>query len=395
MNNVLLIWTACNPSTIEKNHLILNGLEKNGIKTYALGFCHDTPTIDHFDKTHSADALYSYEYGSDGVLNKGANIPSKLFNNLLIMLRYSIKLYRCCKKQRFSTIIIPPQPFELTFSTILIGKLLRIKIVPNIMEYYPALPNFYNRKNLLKRLSWKIISKYSDAFIVISKFLKEIFASTNKEVFMLPAILGESNLKNGNINITHKQKMTFDDSRPILIYTSSQAYDDLLQFCLEALSKINNKNFTLIITGNYPENVKETWLKVSKNYGLDEKIIFCGFLSSNELDRLQLDSTALLIPLLNNKRHRARFPQKVLGYMALGKPIITTFIGELAEYFVDGETAIMDMSITTNGYAEKIALLLDNPDITNNIGRNGSMVVKDTFSDTFWGMKMKEFISKI
>ena len=33
MNNVLLIWTACNPSTIEKNHLILNGLEKNGIKT--------------------------------------------------------------------------------------------------------------------------------------------------------------------------------------------------------------------------------------------------------------------------------------------------------------------------------------------------------------------------
>ncbi len=382
---------------MEKNHFMLNGLEKSDIKTYALGFCHDASSRDYFEKTYSAEALYSYEYGSEGTLNQGSNIPSKLLNNFKVMFRYSIKLYRHCRKHTYFVIIIPPQPFELTFPTIMIGKLLGIKIVPNLMEYYPSLPNFYDKKSLLKRLSWKITSKYADAFIVISKFLKEKFTTTNKKIFILPAILPDNNLdlENNNIHINQKYTADIDDTSSKLIYTSSQAYDDLLQFCMEALSKINHKIFTLTITGNYPEHVKEAWLAMAKNYGLDGKIIFCGFLSTTELHNLQLSSTALLIPLLNNERHCARFPQKVLGYMALGKPIVTTYVGELAEYFTDGKTAVMDTTVTPNGFSEKIASLLDNPDNASEIGCNGSMAVKNTFTNTFWGVKMKEFLSGI
>ena len=88
MNDVLLIWTESNPSTMEKNHLMLNGLEKSGVKTYALGFCHDKSSIDYFEKTYSSEALYSYEYGSEGTLNQGSNIPSKLFNNFKMLLHF-------------------------------------------------------------------------------------------------------------------------------------------------------------------------------------------------------------------------------------------------------------------------------------------------------------------
>ena len=397
MNDVLLIWTESNPSTMEKNHLMLNGLEKSGVKTYALGFCHDKSSIDYFEKTYSSEALYSYEYGSEGTLNQGSNIPSKLFNNFKIMLRYAIKLYQHCRQRTYSAIIIPPQPFELTFPTIIIGKLLRIKIVPNIMEYYPSLPTFHDKKSLLKRLSWKITSKYANAYIVISKFLKEKFTATNKKIFILPAILSvtDHDLDNNRLPINKETAANNKKTSPKLIYTSSLAYSDLLQFCIKALSKINDKTFTLTITGNYPENVKETWLETAKNYGLDGKIIFCGFLSATELHRLQLNSTALLIPLLNSERHCARFPQKVLGYMALGKPIITTHVGEMAEYFIDGKTAIMDATVTPDGLSKKIASILENPELANEIGQNGSIVVKDTFSEVNWGIKLKKFLNRI
>jgi len=390
MNDVLFIWTDCNPSTMEKNHLMLNGLEKTGTKTYALGFCHSVENKEYFEKAHLGDVLYSYEYGYEGVLYQGGNVLSKLLNNLKIMLDYSIRLYRYCRKHRCSAIIVPPQPFELTLPTMLVGKLSGIKIVPNLMEYYPALPDYYKRKKLLQRLSWRMISKYSDAFIVISKFLKEKFDATDKNIFILPAILSENNITN-----KHGRIENIESTCPKLIYTSSYAYDDLLQFCMDTLSIIKDKNFTLTITGDYPENVKEVWLEVIKNYGLDGKVIFSGLLSADELYKLQINSTALLIPLINNERHCARFPQKVLSYMALGKPIVTTFVGELAEYFTDGKTVIMDMTATPDGFAEKIVSLLDAPDKASEIGRNGSIAVRNIFSDASWGVKMKEFISQI
>jgi glycosyltransferase involved in cell wall biosynthesis len=389
--------TENNPSTMEKNHLMLNGLEKSGIKTYALGFCHDKSSRDYFEKTYSAEALYSYEYGSEDTLNQGSNIPLKLHNNFKVMIRYFIKLYRHCRQHTYSAIIIPPQPFELTFPTIIIGKLLRVKIVPNLMEYYPSLPNFYDKKSLLKRLSWKIISKYADAYIVISKFLKEKFTASNKKIFILPAILSEANHDpHSNNNLTNEEIVTDSkETHPKLIYTSSLAYNDLLQFCLEALSKIKDRKFTLTITGNYPISVKEKWLETAKNYGLDGKIVFCGFLSTTDLHRLQQNSTALLIPLLNNERHCARFPQKVLGYMAMGKPVITTHIGEIAEYFIDEETAIMDKTVTPDGFSKKIASILENPKLAYKIGQKGSTFVKETFSEEYWGIKLNIFLNRI
>jgi len=379
MKDVLLIWTDCNPSTMEKNHLMLNGLEKSGIKTYALGFCHGVANKEYFEKAHSGDVLYSYEYGYEGILYQGSNVLSKLFNNLKIMLDYAIRLYRYCRKHKCSAIIVPPQPFELTLPTMLVGKLSGIKIVPNLMEYYPALPDYCKRKKLLWRLSWRMISKYSDAFIVISKFLKEKFDATDKEIFILPAILSKNNITN-----KHGQTENIESTCHKLIYTSSYAYDDLL-----------DKSFILIITGSYPENVKEVWLELIKNYGLDGKVIFSGFLSADELYKLQINSTALLIPLINNEQHCARFPQKVVSYMALGKPIVTTFVGEMAEYFTDGKTAIMDMTATTDGFAEKIVSLLNAPDKASEIGRNGSIAVRNVFSDASWGVKLKEFIIRI
>ena len=49
----------------------------------------------------------------------------------------------------------------------------------------------------------------------------------------------------------------------------------------------------------------------------------------------------LLIPLFDDVRSTARFPTKIGEYLASGRPIVTTAVGEMPRYFEDGVTAFI------------------------------------------------------
>jgi glycosyltransferase involved in cell wall biosynthesis len=394
MNSVLFIWTDCNPSTVEKNHLILNGLEKSGVTTYVLGFVHSKIFKKYFESAFSNDALYDYQYGLESVLYKGSNFVTKLLNNIKIVVSYSWHLFKCLRSGKYSVIIVPPQPFELTFPTYIIGKILGIKIIPNIMEYYPALPSYNNRKNFLQRASWNTIVNYSSSYIVISHFLKDKFGVYGKQIFVLPAILSESDMPNTGNNEFHIQH-AISSGHTIFLYTSSSAYEDLLEFTLRSLENINDEDFQLVVTGRYTDSQKHKWDDMVAALHLTGKVVFSGFLSDVELLNLQIKSSALLIPLVNNDRHCARFPQKVLGYMALGKPVVTTEVGEMAYYFKDGDTLIMCSSDRPEDYSKKLMVFFDSPKTAQEIGERGSMAVLKTFDDKTWGSKLKSYLERV
>jgi glycosyltransferase involved in cell wall biosynthesis len=292
-------------------------------------------------------------------------------------------------------IIIPTNPLEITLPAVILGKILGVRVVPNIMEYEPVLPSFNKKKSVFFRWSWALITKYSDAYIVISRFLEEKMKQlSDKAVFRLPAILPpkNTNKEKSSSNSVHTITDALPDKIPTLIYASSKAYDDLLLFCLDALSQLGDKEFYIAITGEYSSVTQQLWMEKTKVMGLDGKVGFTGFLSDDEMYQLQIHSKALLMPLLDNDRHRARFPQKILGYMRLGKPVITTKVGELGEYFEDKVTVLMDESVTAHGYSEKIRFLLDYPDQADEIGLRGSAYVESRFNESTLGRQLAKFL---
>ncbi len=42
--------------------------------------------------------------------------------------------------------------------------------------------------------------------------------------------------------------------------------------------------------------------------------------------------------------------------MQLGNPVVTTEVGEIAYYFKDGESVVMDDNVTVEGFSEKFHL---------------------------------------
>lgn len=383
---------------MEKEFLLLNGLEKCGIKTHAIGFSHSEQNRSYFNKVYAKHALYTYSFGHKRSLYQGDSYIAKMYSNFFLFLWFSVRLYRTLRERPTSVIIIPPDPLELTLPAVILAKIFGIRVVPNIMEYGPALPSFYKKKNILVRWSWELITKYSDAYIVISSFLEEkIRLLSQKPLFRLPAILPPKTTDEGR-NLTDRGYINSEalfDSAPILIFTSSQAYDDLLGFCIDALSRLRDRNFHLIITGEYSSDTRTRWIAKAKELGLEGKISFSGFLSDEEMYKLQVRSKALLMPLLNNEQHRARFPQKILGYMRLGKPIITTKVGDLGEYFKDNVSVIMDESASIAGLSEKIGFLLQHPDQATEIGLRGSEYVESKFSYTSLGKELANFLFRL
>ncbi|BAV33912.1 hypothetical protein SCL_1607 [Sulfuricaulis limicola] len=381
---------------MEKDYLLLNALERCGVKAHALGFCHSESNRRYFEKTYAKGALYSYSFGSKRALYQGGNYIEKLYSNLYLFFWFSARLYKFLRARPTSAIIIPPNPLELTLPVMVLGKLFGVCVVPNIMEYEPALPSFHRKKSIFSRWSWALVTKFSDAYIVISGFLEDKMRQlSRKPSFRLPAMLPPQtdDIRSDVPDCAHTTSGAPAGGVPLLIFTSSQAYADLLGFCIDALSRLHDRNFHLVITGEYSVNARNLWMTKAGELGLEGKISFSGFLSDEEMRTLQIRSTALLMPLLDNDRHRARFPQKILGYMRLGKPVITTKVGELDEYFRDTDTVLMDESVTAQGYSEKIRFLLDHPDHAADIGIRGSRYVESRFNELVLGKQLAGFLA--
>jgi len=394
VDSVLMLWTESNPSTMEKNHLILSGLAEHGVAVSALGLCYSDTYRKYFESVYGRHAKYEYDLGTKGSLFEGRNYASKLLNNLKLALLFSYKLIHVMMTKSVSVVIVPPQPIELTLPAAILCRILGAKFVPNIMEYYPALPAYHSRKNVFQRWSWGLVLRRADGFIVISKYLEEkLSSSVVTPAFRLPAILPDVAV--GVESDPEKAVSSIKNRIPILLYTSSKAYDDLLDFSIRATAYLTNQQFILMITGEYPDQERLKWLRLASSLGIDGRVEFTGFLTDAELLDLQLRSAALLMPLLDSDRHRARFPQKVLSYMQLARPIITTKVGEFALNFKDNETVVMDGDVTIPSYANKIRLVLGKPDQLKSIGLRGRDFVVERFGYRYWGGELKHFLSRL
>lgn len=396
MRHVIILWNEANPSTLEKYHLIASGLAESGLKVSVINLCHTEESYNKFLLLFGNDVKYYFDPGPQGALNKGKYKITKLSNNIKLGFILSKKLLKALYPNIDATIIIPRESIEIAIPAIILSRIFQSTLISNIMEYGPALPSF--PKILFHRISWRLILKHSDAYIVISKFLFEKIGH-RKPAFYLPAVID-----NKSLAITDNEKPGLDESFfsidnnddiPVLLFTSSSGYNDLLKFCLESLSLVKDRKFIFLITGNYKDKEKTIWLEEIRKIGLKDKVKFTGFLDERDLLLLQKKTTALLIPLLNTPRHKARFPQKILGYMRFKKPIISTKVGEIGDYFKDNINAFIDETISPVGYAEKIRYVLENRNLAIKTGENACKYIHNKFDYLHWGMKLKDFIVKL
>lgn len=119
-----------------------------------------------------------------------------------------------------------------------------------------------------------------------------------------------------------------------------------------------------------------------------------GYVERSQLLELYAKSAALLLPLPESERSRCRFPTKLGEYLASGRPVITTAVGDLTRYLQDDSNAFITRPGNPPLFAEKIIAALENPGRSDAVGAAGREVARSHFHYAQHGPRFVEFLTR-
>ncbi|MFZ3168263.1 MAG: glycosyltransferase family 4 protein [Candidatus Methanoperedens sp.] len=152
-----------------------------------------------------------------------------------------------------------------------------------------------------------------------------------------------------------------------------------VQYLLKAIQNINIK---CNIVGEGQE--KNTLLKLSYDLGLSDKVKFLGNVPYDDLVRCYQKSSIFVLPSFNETTCIS-----MLEAMACGKPVIVTKVGDIPNIIKDGYNGFLVEIGNANQVEEKLRLLIDNPDLRKEMGRNARLTVMKRYT---WDIIAKKVI---
>jgi len=182
-------------------------------------------------------------------------------------------------------------------------------------------------------------------------------------------------------------------------FLNSGALDEKegLGFILEAFALLTGKyqDIYLVLTGTPEKRREKQVLELAKRLGIGERLVFTGFLSSNQLIWAYHQAAALLCCRAGMEFANYGFPTKLAEYLSSGSPVIANDVGDIPLYLDNGESAFMATTEDAGSIAEQMARVLDNPLLASEVGLNGRNVAARHFDFRNYVIPVDEFLKSV
>jgi glycosyltransferase involved in cell wall biosynthesis len=166
--------------------------------------------------------------------------------------------------------------------------------------------------------------------------------------------------------------------------SSVKGVDSLIQVFSIIVEK--HPKIYLIIMGEGKE--KEKLKTIVSELNLSRRIIFGGFTTDPMLAAAAYDIA------VSNSRFEG-FPNNVVEYFAVGKPVVTTDVGGVAEMAKDGYNALLVPCDDDIQLYNKILFLIENPDSRKKLSQNAINTIEKEFSEDIMMEKLEKFLKEI
>jgi glycosyltransferase involved in cell wall biosynthesis len=118
------------------------------------------------------------------------------------------------------------------------------------------------------------------------------------------------------------------------------------------------------------------------------------FTGKKDLSTLnEITSKARFVVLSLPERRHAFAQMTLLGCMALGKGVIVSKVSSVTDYLVDKKDGVLFEPYNPEDLAEKMQLLLDNPELAKKLGKKAQLSVQQRFSEPLMAQKLKESLN--
>ncbi|MGA7192556.1 MAG: glycosyltransferase family 4 protein [Anaerolineales bacterium] len=164
-----------------------------------------------------------------------------------------------------------------------------------------------------------------------------------------------------------------DWSSPRILSVGRVVYQKGFDLAMRALSRLKDSEWTWTIAGDGPQT--ETLKAMSEEYGINERIRFMGWLSTEQLKEQYAAATLFLFPSRDEG-----MPNAILEAMASGLPVVATKIAGNEELVLDGETGKLVPTEDVESLRESLGPFLGDAKMREQMGNAAHQRVESSFS---------------
>ncbi|MCF2658963.1 glycosyltransferase family 4 protein [Parabacteroides distasonis] len=152
----------------------------------------------------------------------------------------------------------------------------------------------------------------------------------------------------------------------------------------------------LYIIGETPDKEDVSGnLKLIKDLGLQDVIVFTGIISYANMPQVLKNATILALDRPDSLQAKCGFPTKLGEYLLTENPVVVTKVGDIPLFLQDGQSALLAEERNPEEFASKIIWILEHPSEAAEIGKKGAKVALLEFNYLTETKKILNMINKL
>lgn len=242
-------------------------------------------------------------------------------------------------------------------------------------------------QNYIHSMEW-LLNYESKGTIVCSYYMKNeiqnIFGVPSSKVFVLPNGVEAEKYDVNFDQWNFRRKYAYDHEKLVMSVgrmVPEKGFQTLCDAALKVLQNYDNVKFVVAGKGGMLENLRAR----AQMLGIEHKVWFLGFVSDEDLIKLQIVSDVAVFPSLYEP-----FGITAIEGMAAGTPIVVSDTGGLGEIVDHGYTGIKTYAGNSDSLAWGILELLYNPNYANAIRENAYNKVHNVYN---WDLIAKDTVN--
>lgn len=223
--------------------------------------------------------------------------------------------------------------------------------------------------------------KKSAAFVISERLMQEFRAKyPNMPLCLLPNATPIS-IKEGRKRLNTTLQV---------LYAGTYAAKEGVTYLIDGINLAIEKgcNCKLVLLGKAPQALRD---KYKDNINIE----FKGFVSEEELTRLQAESDVLAMVRTNSIFANFGFPFKLTEYLATGNIVLSTRVSDVEKYLTDKKEAYIIEPENALAVCNAIIHIAENPEEACLVAQNGFKVAKEKFSIEVIGKIFEDFLQTL
>ncbi len=135
-------------------------------------------------------------------------------------------------------------------------------------------------------------------------------------------------------------------------------------------------DFRLTIHGDATDTARHNVERAVEDRDLDETIIVSPPVPPADVARVLSEADVLLLPRSRGEFSTAGFPNKLGEYLASGRPVVSTIVGDIPKYLSNGKSAFLVEPDDNGAFAAAVVRVLSSPDAGASVGAEGRRVAE-------------------